>query len=141
MYVFPPPPLISILIQIPADYTAAKAGLVAFHASLKAELSCSAHQGAENIKTVLVTPGQLGTSMFGGLRTPSAFLAPIVEPVELAKEIVSVIDSGLSGEVALPLYSRLAPLLAALPSGIWTIGRAFSEMDNAMLDFSAQKKS
>ncbi|TLD24705.1 short chain dehydrogenase/reductase [Venturia nashicola] len=70
-----------------SDYTAAKAGLVAFHASLKAELSCSAHQGAEKIKTVLVTPGQLGTPMFGGLKTPSTFLAPIVEPVELAKEI------------------------------------------------------
>lgn len=138
---FPPPPLISILIRTPADYTAAKAGLVAFHASLKAELSCSAHQGAENIKTVLVTPGQLGTSMFGRLKTPSTFLAPIVEPVELAKEIVNIVDSGWSGEVALPLYSRLAPLLAALPSGICTIGRAFSEMDNAMLDFSAQKKS
>lgn len=79
--------------------------------------------------------------MFGRLKTPSTFLAPIVEPVELAKEIVNIVDSGWSGEVALPLYSRLAPLLAALPSGICTIGRAFSEMDNAMLDFSAQKKS
>ncbi|QDS73060.1 hypothetical protein FKW77_009739 [Venturia effusa] len=124
-----------------SDYTAAKAGLLAFHASLKAELSCSVHQGAENIKTILVTPGQLATSMFGGLKTPSMFLAPVVPPVELAREIVSMIDSGWSGEVALPLYSRLAPLLAALPSGIWTIGRAFSEMDSAMLDFSAQKKA
>ncbi|RDI80240.1 hypothetical protein Vi05172_g9785 [Venturia inaequalis] len=123
-----------------SDYTAAKAGLVAFHASLKAELGCSAHQGAENIKTVLVTPGQLGTSMFGGLKTPSTFLAPIVEPVELAKEIVKIVDSGWSGEVALPLYSRLVPLLAALPSGIWTVGRAFSEMDRAMLNFSAREK-
>lgn len=79
--------------------------------------------------------------MFGGLKTPSSFLAPIVEPVELAKEIVTIVDSGWSGEIALPLYSRLVPLLAALPSGIWTIGRAFSEMDNAMLDYSAQKRS
>jgi hypothetical protein len=79
--------------------------------------------------------------MFGGLKTPSTFLAPVVEPVELAKEIVKIVDSGWSGEVSLPLYSRLAPLLAALPTGLWTIGRAFSGMDGAMLDFSKQKKS
>lgn len=78
--------------------------------------------------------------MFSGLETPSTFLAPIVDPVELAKEIVSMVDSGWSGEIAIPLYSRLVPLLAALPSGIWTIGRAFSGMDKAMLAFSAQQQ-
>jgi short-subunit dehydrogenase len=141
MYVAQPSPLIVMLTRTTADYTAAKAGLIAFHASLKAELDRSTHPGAENIKTVLVTPGQLGTSLFGGLKTPSTFLAPVVEPVELAKEIVKAVDSGWSGEVSLPLYTRLAPLLPALPSGIWTVGRALSGMDGAMLDFSKQKKS
>jgi hypothetical protein len=78
--------------------------------------------------------------MFGGMKTPSTFLAPVVEPVELAKEIVKIVDSGWSGEVSLPIYTRLVPMLAALPAGLWTIGRAFSGMDGAMLDFSKQKE-
>ncbi|KIW07679.1 uncharacterized protein PV09_01619 [Verruconis gallopava] len=116
-------------------YTATKAGLLAFHQSLTAELSQT-----PEIKTILVAPGQLDTPMFKGMNTPSNFLAPVVAPVELAKEIVNMIDSGWSGEICLPLYTRVTPLIPALPAAIQKILKALSGMDKAILDFTAARK-
>jgi short-subunit dehydrogenase len=127
------------LMLLLADYTAAKAGLIALHASLRAELNHSIDQAAQQIRTVLVAPGQLDTRLFSGLTTPSNFLAPVVEPVELAKEIVRMVDSGYSGEVLTPLYTRWVPLLAGLPVGVQSILRAWSGMDRAMLKLSRKR--
>ncbi len=77
--------------------------------------------------------------MFKGMQTPSNFLAPIVAPVELAKEIVTTIDSGWSGEVCLPLYTRFTPFITALPAGLQKIVRTLSGMDGAMKDFSERR--
>lgn len=92
------------------------------------------------IKTILVAPGQLDTPMFKGMKTPSNFLAPVVAPVELAKEIVSMINSGWSGEVCLPLYTRFTPLIAAMPAALQKITKALSGMDQAMLEFTVVRK-
>ena len=91
-----------------SDYTATKAALIAMHSSLRAELNSSstAPEGAESIRTILVTPGQLSTNLFQGVETPSSFLGPVVETVELAREIVKMVDLGMSGEISLPLYAR-----------------------------------
>ena len=123
-----------------ADYTAAKAALLAMHASLRAELRYSEHPSAKNIKTVLVAPGQLGTSLFAGLKTPSVFLAPVVEPVELAKEIVKMIDSGMSGEIRIPFYADWVPMFQILPVSLQQVLRSWSGLDRAMLDFSHRQK-
>ena len=122
------------LTVYPADYTAAKAGLLAMHASLQAELSYSPHPATSNIRTVLVAPGQLSTSLFAGVKTPSKFLAPLVEPVELAKEIVAMVDSGRSGELRFPFYARWIPVLQALPPGLQVLVRSWSGLDRAMID-------
>ena len=110
------------------------------HASLRAELRYSEHSSAKNIKTILVVPGQLGTPLFAGMKTPSAFLAPIVEPVELAKEIVKMIDSGLSGEIRVPFYADCVPIFQALPVSLQQVLRSWSGLDRAMLDFSRRRK-
>jgi hypothetical protein len=102
-------------------------------------LSNSTDLAASSIKTILVAPGQLGTPLFAGLTTPSNFLAPIVEPVDLAKEIVRKIDSGFSGEISMPLYARWIPLLPALPVSIQKIVRGWSGMDISMIDLSKKK--
>jgi short-subunit dehydrogenase len=130
-----------MLTLLSADYTAAKAGLITLHASLRAELNYSTDPAAQHIRTVLVTPGQLDTKLFSGLTTPSNFLAPVVEPVELAKEIVRMVDSGYSGEVLTPLYTRWVPLLNGLPVGLQSILRAWSGMDRAMLNLSGKRGS
>ncbi|KAK0280077.1 hypothetical protein LTR35_008227 [Friedmanniomyces endolithicus] len=119
-----------------ADYTASKAALIALHASLRAELaSPMAPEGAERIRTVLVTPGQFSTTLFAGVQTPSSFLGPVVEVMELAGEIVRMVDAGESGEIGMPLYARYIEWLHVLPAGLQRVVRKLSGMDRAMEGF------
>jgi NAD(P)-dependent dehydrogenase (short-subunit alcohol dehydrogenase family) len=119
-----------------SDYTASKAALIAMHASFRAELSSpTAPDGAGNIRTILVTPGQLSTKLFEGVQTPSSFFGPVVEPVELAREIVRMVDTGQSGEISLPLYARYIDWLHVLPAGLARVVRGLSGMDRAMENF------
>lgn len=77
--------------------------------------------------------------MFEGLQTPSNFTAPILEPIHLAREIVRMVDDGDSGEIRLPLYTNLIPILPALPNSLQKFVRWWSNMDRAMLDYSKKK--
>jgi NAD(P)-dependent dehydrogenase (short-subunit alcohol dehydrogenase family) len=121
------------------DYAAAKAGLIALHASLRAELvSPNALPGSENVRTVLVTPGQLGTNLFAGVQTPSSFLGPVVEAPELAREIVRMVDEGVSGEISLPLYTQWVGVLQMLPFSLQRLARWVSGVDTAMEGFRAR---
>ncbi|CAK4032538.1 short-chain dehydrogenase reductase family [Lecanosticta acicola] len=125
-----------------SDYTAAKAGLIAMHKSLRAEMaSPTAPEGAENIRMVLVTPGQLATPLFAEVETPSNFMGPLVEPVELAREIVKIVDAGESGEVGLPFYTRYVDWAAVLPVGLERLVRWISGMDRAMEKVHAKRSA
>lgn len=116
-----------------SDYCAAKAGLIAMHTSLRMELaSATAPEGAEDIRTLLVTPGQLSTRLFADLDTPSNFLGPVVEPVELAREIVRKIDAGESGEISTPLYARWVEWVQIMPAAFQKISRTMTGIDSAM---------
>ncbi|KAI9674135.1 MAG: hypothetical protein M1817_001953 [Caeruleum heppii] len=120
-----------------SDYTAAKAGSVALHSSLIAELP---EKSQADIKTLLVTPGQLSTSLFAGVHTPSTFLGPVVEPVEVAKAIIAAVDEGISGTLAMPLYARWVSVLGILPVGMQRVLRWASGMDRAMDGFRRNKE-
>jgi hypothetical protein len=78
--------------------------------------------------------------MFKGMKTPSNFVAPVVAPVELARHIVETIDSGWSGEVYLPLYTRTTALIPALPAGLQKIIKLLSGMDQAAATFAQMSK-
>jgi len=122
-----------------SDYTAAKAGLIAMHTSLSAELkSSTAAEGPSGIRTILVTPGQLSTSLFAGMDTPSSFFGPVVEPVELAREIVRMVDAGESGEISMPFYARWVEWIHVLPVGVQRVARWASGVDTAMQGFGQQ---
>ncbi|KAI1438890.1 short-chain dehydrogenase [Xylaria sp. CBS 124048] len=116
------------------DYAAAKAGVTALHKSLAAEL-----QEYPEIKTILVTPGQLNTPLFHGVRTPNSFVAPIVEPIDVAKEIIKAIDLGLSDHIGMPMYARWVEWYNVLPVGIQTIARRISGVDRGMKTFMGRK--
>jgi len=127
-----------------SDYTAAKAGLIAMHASLRAEISSLAASkepppGAKDIRTILVKPGQLSTPLFKGVKTPNSFFGPVVEPTDLAKDIVKMIDSGNSGVIAAPLYARWIEWMGVLPYSLQRLARAISGVDRAMEGFSLSK--
>ena len=113
-------------------YSASKAALLALHHSLRAELAQI--PGAEEIKTILVQPGQMSTKMFEHVHAPSRFFGPLVTPAEMAQGIIKLVDRGESGEVALPLYSRYIQVLGCLPFGIQHIARRWSGLDTAVED-------
>ncbi|KAI0602436.1 short-chain dehydrogenase [Biscogniauxia sp. FL1348] len=116
------------------DYAAAKAGVTALHKSLAAEL-----QEYPEIKTILVTPGQLSTPLFAGVHTPNRFIAPLVEPIEVAKEIIKAIDLGLSDHIGMPLYARWVDWYNVLPVGLQKIARKVSGIDRSMKTFVGRR--
>ncbi|KAI9676598.1 MAG: hypothetical protein M1822_008312 [Bathelium mastoideum] len=124
-----------------SDYTAAKSGLIAMHASLRAELDASKDSGADKIRTILVTPGQLGTDMFQGLKTPSSFFGPVVEPIHLVKKIIDKVQKGTSGEISEPAYARYIKWYAVLPAGLQRAVRWMSGIDRAMDGFEEHRKA
>ncbi|KJZ80501.1 hypothetical protein HIM_00351 [Hirsutella minnesotensis 3608] len=113
------------------DYAAAKAGLTALHRSLTAELRVSHPE----IRTVLITPGQLSTPLFYGVQTPNSFLAPVVEPVDVAKEIIAAIDGGTGVVAGMPLYARWVDWYNVLPVALQLLARKLSGIDRGMRTF------
>lgn len=118
----------------PADYAASKAALRQMHSSMTADLV-----EYEGIKTLLVTPGQLSTPMFAGVETPNSFFAPVLEPVDVAKEIIAAIDHGTGGEICMPLYGQWLPLMYALPVSSQKVVRYLSGCDRGMDTFVGRK--
>lgn len=116
------------------DYSASKAGLTALHHSLTAELA-----SYPNIKTVLVEPGQLSTPLFNGTVTPNSFFAPVLEPVDVAREIIATVDKGSSAVLAMPLYARWVGWMGVLPVGMQAIARRISGIDGAMETFEGRE--
>lgn len=117
------------------DYAASKAGLTALHKSLAAELRLSHPQ----VRMVLVEPGQLSTPLFYGVQTPSSFFAPVVEPVDVAKEVVAAVDGGLSGHVGVPLYARWVAWYNILPASVQVLARKVAGIDTAMGNFVGRR--
>ncbi len=113
------------------DYAAAKAGVTALHKSLTAELK----QSHPEIRTILVTPGQISTPLFYGVQTPNAFLAPVAEPVDVAKEIISAIDNGRNASIGTPLYARWIDWYNVLPVGFQQVARSLAGVDSGMKNF------
>ena len=121
-------------------YTASKAALLALHHSLRAELAQLPE--AKEIKTILVTPGQMSTRMFADVKPPSNFFAPTATPADIGKNIIKLIERGESGEVAIPLYSHYIGFFFILPVGIQRLVRRWSGLDTAVgKNASASKQS
>ncbi|KAL2866728.1 uncharacterized protein BJX67DRAFT_125425 [Aspergillus lucknowensis] len=113
-----------------ADYSASKAGLSALHRTLEVELRVSGN--GDKVKTILVEPGQISTPLFKFIKTPNSFFAPVLEPIHVAQEIVSMVDKGNSGVIRLPTFAKLANFYAVLPVGLQWIGRYLSGIDRAV---------
>jgi short-subunit dehydrogenase len=122
-----------------SSYSASKAALLALHSSLRAELA--QNPDAADIKTILVTPGQMGTKMFENLTTPSNFWGPVVSPAEVAKDVLKLVERGESGEVAVPVYSRYVQVLGVLPVGVQAVVRRLSGVDTAIARAGLVKKA
>ncbi|KAL2008112.1 hypothetical protein VTN00DRAFT_8094 [Thermoascus crustaceus] len=124
----------SVLGQLSAaglsDYSASKAGLSALHRTVESELRQSGDDA--KVKMLLVETGQMSTPLFDRIRTPSNFFAPVLEPVQVAQEIVSTIDNGRGGVIRLPAFAALVNWYAVLPAGVQRIARYLSGIDTAV---------
>lgn len=129
----------SVLGTLPAAGTAlyapAKAALKALHQVLTAELK---REGGK-VKTLLVELGQMRTEMFKGVESPNWFFAGELEPVDVAREIVRMVDEGRGGEVVLPLYARWAAVYSLLPLRVREWLRWASGIDTAMDGWKKQQ--
>jgi short-subunit dehydrogenase len=112
------------------DYTATKAAMSAVHRSLEAELRLSGAR--DKVKLLLVETGQVATELLENVETPNRFFAPVLEPVQVAREIISVVDSGNGGVLRLPAYASLVSWYAVLPASIQRLARYLSGIDTAM---------
>jgi NAD(P)-dependent dehydrogenase (short-subunit alcohol dehydrogenase family) len=110
-----------------SDYSSSKAGLSALHRTIEAEF-----RGNDQIKTLLVEVGQMATPLFDWVRTPSHFFAPVLEPVEVAREVVAAVDSGQGGVLRLPSFAKLVNLYTVLPGAVQRVARFASGIDRAV---------
>lgn len=111
-------------------YTASKAALLAYNASLTFELASKAPQ----VKTIIVTPGQLDTQMFGNVKLRGwwrNFLGPVIGAGQVAVKIVEMIDTGNGGVVSEPVYARWIAWLSVLPAGLQRLAKSWAGMDDA----------
>ena len=117
-------------------YSASKAALLAYHVSLTVELSSM----NSDIKTILVTPGQLSTELFGSLDQGPirGFFGPTVEVQDLAMKIVAMIDAGQGGHIAEPTYARWIAALELFPLGLQRVIRTLAGVDTAMAGFKVK---
>ncbi|EFW20602.1 hypothetical protein D8B26_003050 [Coccidioides posadasii str. Silveira] len=120
-----------------SDYTATKAAISAAHKTLEAELRQSG--ASERVKMLLVETGQIATQLFQRVETPNKFFAPVLEPVQVAREIVSVVDTGNGGVLRMPAFASFVSWYAVLPASIQKFARYLSGIDRAMqrADYSA----
>lgn len=103
-------------------YAGTKDALMAMMDSLREELP-------NNIVLTTILPGQLDSKMFEDVIV-NKFLAPIIDTHKLALRIINIVDEGLNGTFAYPLYGRFLPVYRILPWFLQRFCRWFSGMDD-----------
>jgi len=116
-----------------SDYCASKAALISLHETLRYELD--ARYKCPSIRTTLVLPGYMQTSMFSTVTHPTSrlyqFFFPSLQPLEVVKKIITSLDDQHSKTIYLPFYATFSPLSSLAPSFIrdlmqWIVGADYS---------------
>ncbi|KAI0796923.1 retinal short-chain dehydrogenase/reductase [Abortiporus biennis] len=119
------------------DYCASKAALISLHESLRYELD---HQyKAKSVRTTLVVAGHILTRMFSTVQLRESwlfkFFVPSIQPVTIAKAVISALDEQHSQIIYLPFYANFVPFLAIMPSFVRDFGQWLSGCDYSMEKF------
>ncbi|GAV55018.1 hypothetical protein ZYGR_0AS03410 [Zygosaccharomyces rouxii] len=110
------------------SYGASKGGLIAYHNSLSQRIK---KIKSGHIKTLLVCPGKLRTDMFANVETPSKYLAPDVDPQQLASQIINAIGHNSTRTLNSPYYVNLVPFIKNLNWPYLRILKSLSGMDKS----------
>lgn len=89
------------------------------------------------MKTILVEPGQIDTSLFRGVETPSRFLAPVLDTREVVKVVSGLVDAGESGVLRMPTYAGWVEWFGVLPVALQRVLRWGSGIDRAIVRAAA----
>jgi len=120
-----------------ADYCASKAALISLHESLRYELD--KRYNAPKVRTTLVVPGHVSTSLFGHVSFAEhpllRFFAPQLSTNSVVKHIIRAIDNQYSTTIRMPFYANLTPVVRMLPSYLRDLAQWFSNADNAMVGY------
>ncbi|KAH3665724.1 hypothetical protein OGAPHI_003912 [Ogataea philodendri] len=108
-----------------SGYSATKAAMYNFFTSLR-------HETPESVVVSTVVPGQLTTRMFNDVKVDHFFWAPLIDHRKLAVRITEVLDQGVNGVFAYPLYGRLLPVLQILPYSWYRWLKKYSRMDDVI---------
>ncbi|KZO93165.1 NAD(P)-binding protein [Calocera viscosa TUFC12733] len=124
-------------------YCATKAALVSLHRSLRRELI--SHCRVPGVRTTLLVPGQIHTSLFASLQLRKNWLRDFVAPPlpahTVVKEIIRSLDERESGEVYMPFYARCVEALDWLPLWVRDAVQAWTGADEGMAAAGGQTGS
>jgi all-trans-retinol dehydrogenase (NAD+) len=103
-----------IVLANNVDYSASKAAALTFHEGLTTELVTRCN--APKVRTLLVTPGAVNTSLIRGWQQKYNFFEYLVEPETFAEQIVKRVLVGEGGALTIPgSFNFNAPILRTLP--------------------------
>jgi len=98
---------------------------------------------ASNVRTTLVLPGHIATSMFASVSFAHGwmkFVTPVLPAHAVAKAIIAAMDSQFSTTIRLPFYVHLTPWLRLAPSYIRDWFQWVSGADESMKGFIKKEK-
>lgn len=114
-----------------SSYCMSKAAALAFHEELRSELRVL--YKAPRVRTSIVTPTKVRTLLGAGLKdTDNAFVAPTLEPIQVARAMVDALNSGLSHSVSQPLFTKVLPFVRAMPDWFRALLAAVGKTDSAV---------
>jgi len=120
-----------------SDYCASKAALISLHETLRYELD--ARYKCPEIRTTLLLPGFMQTSMFSTVTYPTSplcrFFFPSLQPLEVVKKIIASLDNRHSETIHLPFYATLSPLSPLAPSFVRDLMQWIVGADHSMRHF------
>jgi all-trans-retinol dehydrogenase (NAD+) len=124
------------LIGVPkmTDYSASKFAAVGFDESLRVELKRLGHR---DIRTTVVCPYFINTGMFRGVKTRFPFLLPIMEPDDVAKQIVDAIEKNKARLIMPPFVLALYPT-RLLPPALFDEVVTFFGINHTMDEFKGR---
>lgn len=95
------------------DYSASKSAAIAIYEGLQTELK-HRHQ-ALAVCVSCVSPSAVQTKMFTGIKAPSGFMMPKLEPQDVANHIYSILWSGQAQNSMIPASAYISRSTRLLP--------------------------
>ncbi|KAK1999572.1 short chain dehydrogenase [Colletotrichum falcatum] len=112
-----------------ADYSASKAAVGSLVEGLHTELK---HRyGNPAVAVSVIYPATIGTAMFRNLDIPDTFLAPVLDPDEVAQKMFEILSRGQSENVFMPAFALAKVWFRVIPTWMRV---ALQDMGSHMAD-------